>query len=438
MIIPGQQLILKFKKDKVWLSSNNYLDLSKTNIEKGYSFFSDVIWEISVVKYFEEEKRLYAKIINYESYKTNFSQTQDAIIDAIEPKRVSFKSIDTHGLLKNAKKINSRISTATTSKIQKQQGIEFEKKDFDFQKNDAEEGNFLSNIKPEEEVNLELEVKKIILNFDVKIKDIDFKNGFFRFKKYVKEVSRLINFEIPNPNLKEEFDSIKNYFANYLQSKSVRVVSEITLRNREEVIECITTSEDLDKINDLVINSMKFEFIKKEFSKRNIEDHSNKGVFTIDELFDSVTDHQVKSKTFYASGEELLRDLIETRAKKHYKQLRYLSSKHLYKTLRLRFILNPFSFIFLLQGNENYFLVWETLDTKEATYLWQIEIEKEVLKAKIKEVEEVIVAIGNLGKRQYISSEPDYLHRIFHDYSDPIVGFHTWKDKIEGLLQGKK
>lgn len=51
--------------------------------------------------------------------------------------------------------------------------------------------------------------------------------------------------------------------------------------------------------------------------------------------------------------------------------------------------LEPFSFVFLLFGNNQYHWVWNTLDTKEATYIWHIE--KSIFK-----LEQSIKQIGSL------------------------------------------
>jgi len=57
---------------------------------------------------------------------------------------------------------------------------------------------------------------------------------------------------------------------------------------------------------------------------------------------------------------------------KHYLQIIYLAPKHDTSVLKLRFVSQPFSFIFLIAGENKYHLIWETLDNEEATYLWDI------------------------------------------------------------------
>ena len=69
----------------------------------------------------------------------------------------------------------------------------------------------------------------------------------------------------------------------------------------------------------------------------------------------------------------ILNDLLKNENVKHYRHLRYLASKHDGSVLKLRFDLDPFSFVFLLSGTEQYHVVLETLDTEEATYILYID-----------------------------------------------------------------
>jgi hypothetical protein len=119
---------------------------------------------------------------------------------------------------------------------------------------------------------------------------------------------------------------------------------------------------------------------------------------------------------------------------KHYKNLRFLASNHLYKTLKLRFVLKPFSFIFLLEGKTKYHIVWETLDTEEATYIWESEKNLDQLKHRLNEIENIINVVKVQGKIAYLHSDLLKCRRIYHDYSDLIEGFVNWKGELESYL----
>ncbi len=136
----------------------------------------------------------------------------------------------------------------------------------------------------------------------------------------------------------------------------------------------------------------------------------------------------------YKSGEELLEDILKKENFKHYKQLRFLSQQHERSTLKIRFIINPFSFVFLLAGKEQFHIVLETLDTEEATYMWHFPKEKQSLKIKLKEIDEQLNIIKNRGKQAFLETQPTNFSRILHDYSDNKKGFIIWKDLLQERL----
>jgi hypothetical protein len=160
----------------------------------------------------------------------------------------------------------------------------------------------------------------------------------------------------------------------------------------------------------------------------------DKNLFTMEEYFETFGDENFKSNTFYSDEKELFEDLLKITNTKHYKHLRFLSSKHRHQIMKLRFIHKPFSFIFLIEGDRNYHLIWETLDTEEATYLWHIDKNLQTLKTSLRKIEDIINIIKVQGKTAYISATEDHFRRIYHDYSAVVDGFVKWKDELESVL----
>ena len=99
-----------------------------------------------------------------------------------------------------------------------------------------------------------------------------------------------------------------------------------------------------------------------------------------------------------------------------------------------KYPLDPFSFIFLLTGKEKYHVVWETLDTEEATYLWHIDKSMDSLKQKLKEIYGALNLIRNHGRQAYLDKESSNFSRIQHDYTDARTGFMKWKGMLEERL----
>ncbi len=107
---------------------------------------------------------------------------------------------------------------------------------------------------------------------------------------------------------------------------------------------------------------------------------------------------------------------------------------HTGNILKIRFVLSPFSFVFLLPGNEQFHIVMETLDTEEATNIWHIDNDIVLLKNKLKEIDININIIRNEGRQVFLESQPLNFTRILHDYSDERKGFVIWKDLLEKVL----
>ena len=102
--------------------------------------------------------------------------------------------------------------------------------------------------------------------------------------------------------------------------------------------------------------------------------------------------------------------------------------------MKLRFVLNPFSFVFLLSGAEGYHLVLETLNTEEATYIWHFDKNINTLKLKISDIDKDLNLIRNKGRQFFLESQPDNFSRIVHDYTDKRKGFIIWKDMLDERL----
>jgi hypothetical protein len=147
-----------------------------------------------------------------------------------------------------------------------------------------------------------------------------------------------------------------------------------------------------------------------------------------------VTSSKTTAGQLFKSEQELIDDILNIKDSKHYHQLKFLSSQHLSSVLKVRFILNPFSFLFLLAGDKNYHIVWETLNSEEATYIWHFEKSIDALRKGLNEIEDILNDIKSTSKQEYLKKEHSNFSRIVHDYSDVKKGFVLWKGMLEQLL----
>jgi len=136
----------------------------------------------------------------------------------------------------------------------------------------------------------------------------------------------------------------------------------------------------------------------------------------------------------YDSGDELLNDFLQNQKYKHQKHLQYLADHHQRTILKIRFVLSPFSFVFLLAGKTSFHIVLQTLNTEEATYIWHFDNDKKSLPDKLKQVDKYLNIIRNNGRQAFIENPSDNFSRILHDYSDEKKGFIIWKDLLEERL----
>mgnify|MGYP000675185128 CR=1 FL=1 len=259
----------------------------------------------------------------------------------------------------------------------------------------------------------------------IPIADLDFQYGLVAFKFVVSELKIELDFEIEHLNIRPEFDVLKSYFSNFLNSKTISI--HIYAEFQDHLIVAQNAiSDDLLRINQEVIDSVKFRFFEKGFfSKKRSEDLS--------QGFADLAKTKGLSD-LYGSEEELLEDILNNQQIKHYRQLKYLASRHERNILKLRFVLTPFSFVFLMAGNQYYHLVLETLDTEEATYIWHIKKDINSLRNKLDDIDRDIETIRNKGRQFFLEQEPVEFSKVLHDYSDERRGFVIWKDQLEERL----
>ncbi|WP_394331146.1 DEAD/DEAH box helicase family protein [Arcticibacter svalbardensis] len=260
---------------------------------------------------------------------------------------------------------------------------------------------------------------------EVPIENLEFRFGSIAFKHAVAEFNgKEVEFEIENLNVRPEFTVLKPYFIRFLKSATVLVNIRATFQHNRLVFKS-AFSNYLDKINREVIESVKFRFLNKEVIKGIPVGKEN--------LLDVGQVQGSSAQLIYTNEDDLLENILALKQYKHHRHLRYLSQKHERTILKLRFILEPFSFVFLLFGNNQFHLVWETLDTEEATYIWHTEKSIYELERSIKRIDGLLGQIRAKGRQQYLETNPEHFSRIVHDYADD-KGFIIWKDILEEKL----
>ncbi len=400
------ELTLIFNEDKVYVNAEDFalpiscLDLP-IEIEK---FNEGTVWKVRVLNYNEESAELMAEITDYNG-KVEMNTGKQAALQFLIIDKIKFRAIDTGKLLRAVVlKKNPFIQQVSEPEML-------------YEATDAVEQYVPKPIEHTLKQNLK-----------IPFSDIHFSNASASFPFFFQELQQEIKFEIYNPDIRPEFEAIKEYFSKILKRKNITVYIEIHYKDKE-IISMSASSEDIDKINSGIIDSLRFEFIKREvLSFKGSADNT-----TILNTLGTIKEKSTAGQLF-KSEQDLIDDILNIKHTKHYQQLKYLSSQHLYAVLKIRFVLDPFSFLFLLGGDKKYHIVWETLNSEEATYIWHFEKSTDALRLGLKEIEIILNEIKATSKLDYLRKEHCNFSRVIHDYNDTKSGFTIWKGMLEEKL----
>jgi superfamily II DNA or RNA helicase len=255
----------------------------------------------------------------------------------------------------------------------------------------------------------------------VAINDLDFHYGMICFS-YKISSQTLLQFEIENEELQPEFEVLKPYFSKILNSKFITVHIRVGFEN-DIIVSQLAVSKEINRINKELVDSVKYTFVEHRFIKS--------GKTTKEEIVDE-TPKTIAD--FYGSDKDLIDALLNNNSYVHHKQLLYLAKRHHYKILKIRFVLHPFSFIFLLEGKQKHHIVLETLDTKEATYVWHIAKNDLQFKQELELINQKLNWIRNNGRQSFLEAKNENFSKIIHDYNEDQKGFYKWKNALEERL----
>jgi len=387
------EYILIFNGRSVFIDhEDNELDIRNLELPEWIESFKEKIcWRVRVLKYEELDKRIFCEVLSYDVKGDLYIADNKSPLLEIE--KIAFKSVDTSGLMHS---------------------IESRKKISD------------SNVRTNH-IDSTFYPRTYNIKNDVSFDDIEFNYGYISFRHHNLQIGKTITFRIYNEEIRPEFDAIRVYFKKVLRVKTITYEAEVeTHIPLPDFIKA--TSNEIKRISSEVIESLKFEFVKSKIFK--FKEEGKSPLLDKDELLE-VSANDARAKSFFNSDIELFDAILKTQKSKHYFHLKYLSGKHKSSVIKLRFVIKPFSFIFLLEGKTQYHIVWETLDTKEATYIWHSAKTVEALDVKFVVIQDVINQSRIDGKMNYLSSDPKEFSRIYHDYSDPDKGFILWKGMLD-------
>jgi superfamily II DNA or RNA helicase len=254
----------------------------------------------------------------------------------------------------------------------------------------------------------------------VPIEELEFHYGSVVFEYPINEINTTLKFQVENVEIRPEFEVLKPYFIKTLKSKTISVELFAEFENGKLVSQ-LALSSDIEHINKEIIEGVKFQFLNKELLRQFTP--KKKNILTSYEL--------QGQKNIYLNAEELLNEILKNKQYKHSQHIQYLADHHKNQVMKIRFVLNPFSFVFLLEGVNSYYIVLETLDTEEATYIWHTAKNKASLIDEVKQIDNQLSIIREKGRQTFLENSPVNFSKIIHDYSDNKKGFIVWKSALE-------
>jgi len=260
----GQELKILFRQDKAYLTDKplSFDQLGLPDFAK--KFKEPAFWTIKVLNYRENEKKIFCEIISYQVGETEFGHNQKLLANKLnELQIITIKSIDTTGLLKTLAGNSGVVSPKKFVPVEST---------------------------PIEQAQLVRQPQNVIIKetFYVPLKNVRFKLGGVSFDKKFKEHKKPLELTIPNYDIREEFDAVKNYFANVLKTKKIEVTVNIEITDNE-VTSIEAKSPEIERIDKQLIDNVKFEFVKST-TKKKINIDIEKTLFTMDEYFDMFAD----------------------------------------------------------------------------------------------------------------------------------------------------
>jgi len=261
----------------------------------------------------------------------------------------------------------------------------------------------------------------------IPIQDLLFENGKASFSLFLGPILATVDFEITHSEIRKEFDAVKEYLEKILGTKNLECQIKLDAVGKD------IQSKSAHFCSGEIINGSLFE---------KVEDYVVSEAFLNSELDIAIVDDQLEKTATLLSAKEpkdtnwLLDHLNKLKTSKHYHHLRYLSSRQEVAAFKLRITGKPISFIFVIKENLQQFLVWETYETEEATYVWWLAAPDR--NGQIKEVKDLLEKIKWLrasNKSQYIRLKLPNFKRIEHDYSGDDWGFEKWRAVLTSDIQ---
>lgn len=272
--------------------------------------------------------------------------------------------------------------------------------------------------------------------FQIPLLTTHFELGQIKAPVWVEAVNEPLDILLLNDTILPEFDHIKSFFVQALQTATIQIQAEIEIQDGR-IISHVASSPEVDRINDDLIGVVR-SLRAQGLTKPPVVLPVDKEVFTDEELFEAFREEISELGNVYREEPDqvLLEELLDGREVRNRKQLLYLAGKLHDPSAKIRFTLAPlFGFIFKVKGELMDHYIWELLNS-HATYIWSMDKTQGASVQQYREIEKVISLIRAQGRQHYrqhhqLVHDFDF-HLVTHQYAGSAVKDHfpRWKHRL--------
>ena len=340
--------LIRISKNRIFLTPELSLSLSQTSlVGKNLSFrtHEDIYFQIEVLAHDKELHKIRVEIIDY----------QPANIDSFKDQTAKGKVLFIQFIPLKWEFIEKYLSSYTKNALIREKIVIEDISEINIYK-----GENQHLLLPEINKNYAKQqfkepfIERITEEAKIYFKEAIFNLGFVAFSYKSKINEETYNLKIENHYLLPEFNAIKSYFPKAFGGKKQFSINIIFTLIDKIVTDIVTTSPEIERINENILDCVKRERVAKLISTP-LHISINKSLFTAEDIFDSFEDNLKDGNIFNQSEEDILNFLLETKVVRNAKHLQFLSgSKHSIKQ-KLLFTLKPlFGFVFFTTINLNY------------------------------------------------------------------------------------
>lgn len=440
-LLAMSQIIIKIDNENVHLSPRTVLPIRGTNFPIAHCQFrshKEVFWNVVLLEYYPSSKCWNVKVLDYSPSDVSSFKRQKSTKEVnkvvfekfdwlrLEPLLSSYQRSAMQGMLYNG---GPRKFSFEDTALKAHKNVRTESKIVDTNPQQIARAASTDRLPY---------TKTYSISFSVNFADAQFAQSFVKFSRQVKEVGKLVDFQIANDYLRAEFDNIKSWFSRKFKSKKFEVNATIITIDGK-ITEVSASSIQISMINPNLIESV-IEERTIALTKTAPALEVDRALFTAGEIFSNITMGEIEGNAFGQKENDILNLLLNKTQTRNRKQLEYLSGNRQSELLKLRFTLYPkFGFVFFIEGKLKNHFVWELLNTN-ATYIWSFDRLNQEIETQYKTVETAINSIRQNGRSAYkrvYKQNKDinnfWFYSIEHNDVSSITedGFMKWKHKLE-------